>query len=348
MIGQWLTPRLKRLFGALDSFGVLDYAQPWLSGMGLILMFHRVVTPRSRVFDQSLAVDSDSLDRILGYIRHRDWDIISADQLHDRLADGSNRRPFVCLTFDDGYADNLNIALPVFRRHQAPFCVNVTVGYINRTTPMWWNALEELLSHRNEMEFCGSGQTELIKLETWDEKLAAYWRFRSVLHQDVDARRPPLGNTWTLNGVDPQALTDRFFMTWAELRELARDPLVQIGAHTLPHPSLKQLSENEAGDEIEKSRAILQEKLSVAVDHFAYPFGSPNNCGPREFRLVKELKFKTAVTTRWCNIFPAHKKHLSSLPRKLVWYDDVSEPTLRARLFGEDLALKPWRRVVLD
>jgi len=347
VLRDWVGPRLRALFRVLDSCGILDYAQPWLSGMGLILMFHRIVLPGSRVFDPWLAVDSDGLDRILGYIRQRDWDIVSADQMHDRLANGFRPRPFVCVTFDDGYADNLTIALPVFRRHNVPFCVNVTVGYIERTTPAWWNALEELLLQRNEIEFISSGQAELIKLKTWEEKVAAYYRFRSSLHQDVAGGRPPLGDTWDLNGVNPQALSDRFFMNWSQLKEFARDPLVQIGAHTMTHRSLKQLSENDAGDEIERSRRVLMERLGVKVQHFAYPFGTPDNCGQREFRLVKELRFKTAVTTRWCNIFPAHKEHLSSLPRKFVSYDDISEATLRARLFGEDLALKPWRRVVV-
>jgi len=64
--------------------------------------------------------------------------------------------------------------------------------------------------------------------------------------------------------------------------------------------------------------------------------------------LVRELKFKTAVTTRFCNIFPAHKEHLASLPRKFFSIHDVSESTVRARLYGEDLSLKPWRRIVVD
>jgi peptidoglycan/xylan/chitin deacetylase (PgdA/CDA1 family) len=254
----------------------------------------------------------------------------------------------VCFTFDDGYADNLTIALPIFRRHQAPLCVNVTVGYVNRTTPCWWDALGEMLLQRNKIEFRGSGQTERIKLGTWEEKVAAYHRLGMILHQDVPEGRFPLGSTWALNGADPQSLSDRFFPTWEELQKFAQDPLVQIGAHTLTHPSLKQLRENEAGDEIEQSRRILKEKLGVEIEHFAYPFGSPDACGQREFRLVKELKFKTAVTTRWCNIFPVHKEHLASLPRKYVSNYDVSEATLRARLYGEDLSLKPWRRIVVD
>ena len=350
MLRQWLEPGLRGVFGVLDSCGVLDYAQPWLSGMGLILMFHRVVTPRSLDFNPGLAICSDSLDRILGYIRHRGWEIISLNQLHDRLANGSHRRPFVCFTFDDGYADNLTIALPIFRRHQAPLCVNVTVGYVNRTTPGWWDALGEMLWQRNEIEFSGSGQIERIKLGTWEEKVAAYQRLGLILYQDVTGGRSPLGSTWTLNGVDPQALSDRFFMTWKELQEFAQDPLVQIGAHTLTHPFLKQLRENEAGDEIEQSRRILKEKLGVEIEHFAYPFGTADACGQREFRLVRELKFKTAVTTRFCNIFPAHKEHLASLPRKSLSNDvsEFSESTVRDCLYGEDLSLKIWKRIVLD
>src|ERR1017187_4723095 len=348
MLRQWLEPGLRGVFGVLDSCGVLDYAQPWLSGMGLILVFHRVVTPRSLDFNPGLAICSDSLDRILGYIRHRGWEIISLNQLHDRLANGSHRRPFVCFTFDDGYADNLTVALPIFRRHQVPLCVNVTVGYESRTTPGWWDALGEMLLQHNDIELSRAGQIERIKLGTWEEKVIAYQRLGLILYQDVVGGQPPLGSTWTRNGADPLALSDRFFMTWKELREFAQDPLVQIGAHTLTHPSLKHLGDNEAGDEIEQSRRILEEQLGVEVQHFAYPFGGVDDCGQREFRLVRELGFKTAVTTRACNIFPAHKDHLASLPRKYFRVDDVSESTVRARLYGEDLSFRIWKRVALD
>jgi len=316
------------VFGLLDSCGGLKYAQTWQSGIGLILMFHKVATSGSRIFNPDLSIYSDNLDWILGYIRNRGWEIIGINQLHARLANGSHRRPFVCFTFDDGYVDNLTIALPIFRRYQAPFCVYVTVGYVNRTTPGWWDALGEMLLQRDEIVFSGSGQVARIRLGTWEEKVAAYQQLGPILAQDIVGGRSPLGNTWTLNGTDPQVLSDRFFMTWKELQEFAQDPLVQIGAHTLTHPSLKQLRENEAGDEIEQSRLILKEKLGVEIEHFAYPFGTPDACGQREFRLIRELGFKTGVTTRWCNIFPVHKEHLASLPRKFFSNSDVSESVL--------------------
>jgi peptidoglycan/xylan/chitin deacetylase (PgdA/CDA1 family) len=348
MLRRWLEPGIKGAFRFLDSCGVLEYAQPWLSGMGLILVFHRVATPGIQVFNPSLAIYSDSLDRILGYIRHRGWEIISINQLHDRLANVSYRRPFVCFTFDDGYSDNLTVALPIFRRYRAPLCVNVTVGYVNRTTPAWWDALGEMLLQHDEIEFSSSGKIERIKLGTWEEKVATYHRLGLILYKDVVAGRSPLGSTWTRNGVDPLVFGNRLFATWKELQEFAPDPLVEIGAHTLTHPSLKHLGENEAGDEIEQSKRILEEKLGVEIQHFAYPFGGADNCGQREFRLVKELGFKTAVTTRWCNIFPAHKEYLASLPRKYLSACDVVGSTVHSHFYDVDLSLKPWKRVVLD
>lgn len=344
MLRRWRQPAIQELVKTLDFCNVLDYVQPWLSGIGLILMFHRIVEPGSQVFDQSLVVDTGSLDRILRYIRSRDWDIISADQLHENLTSGWRKRSFVCCTFDDGYADNLTLALPIFQRHSAPFSINVAVGYVNRTAPAWWDALAEMLQSRDEIEFYEYGKIQRLRVATWDEKCGAYYRFRAIFHRDVDEGRTPFEHTWALNNVDPRALTDHLFLSWEQLAELAKHPLVQIGAHTVTHPSLPQLSENEAGDEIERSKRILEERLGVQVAHFAYPFG---NSGAREFRLARELKFKTAVTTKWCNVFPAHKLHQSSLPRKFLMQNDIPETTMRARMYEEDLALKPWKRVVV-
>jgi len=339
---------MRRLFGLLDSYSVLDRVQPWTSGQGLIIVFHHVVERGSPVFDGRLNIYAEDLDRILEYIRYREWEIIGLDELHSRFKDARSARPFVCFTFDDGYVDNLSIALPIFSRHKAPLCVYVTVGYVSRTTPGWWDALGQALLHRDYLEFSRDGQVERIGLLTWEEKVEAYGRLGQAIYQDVLARRAPLGSTWSRNGLDPMALSDRLFMTWDQLREFARDPLVQIGAHTVTHPSLACLSENEAGEEIEQSKRILEERLGVEICHFAYPFGGYNNCGSREFGLARESGFRTAVTTRSCNIFSAHKEHLMSLPRKVMSADDAGVESMRGRLYGEDLSLKFWRRIVVE
>jgi peptidoglycan/xylan/chitin deacetylase (PgdA/CDA1 family) len=337
---RWRNPTMRRFSTLLEYSKLLDRIQPWLSGLGLIFMFHHVVAPGRPVFDAGLNVYSDDLDRMLGYIRYRGWDIVTIDELHARLKNGASGRPFVCFTFDDGYADNLGVALPIFRRHEAPFCIYAAVGYVDRTTPGWWDALGEALLQRDYVELSRGGRVERIELATWDEKVKAYERLGRAMYEDVLARRSPLGSTWIRNGLDPMALSDPSFMTWKQLQEIALDPLVQIGAHTVTHPSLANLSEREAGHEIEQSKRILERKLGVRISHFAYPFGGYENCGAREFGLARGLGFTTAVTTRSSNIFSADKEHVMSLPRKSMRADDAGLEAVRGRLYGENLSLK--------
>ena len=105
-------------------------------------------------------------------------------------------------------------------------------------------------------------------------------------------------------------------MDWQEIIELAADPLVTIGAHTVNHKMLKKMTDESAlRAEMEMSRAVLEAALGKRPEHLAYPVGDPTSAGPREFRIAAELGFKTAVTTRPGVLFKAHRDHLTALPR---------------------------------
>jgi peptidoglycan/xylan/chitin deacetylase (PgdA/CDA1 family) len=104
-------------------------------------------------------------------------------------------------------------------------------------------------------------------------------------------------------------------MNWQELSELAADPLVTIGAHTVNHPKLRKTAEPAIRHEMAESVARIEEMLGIRPVHFSYPFGDPTAAGPREFALARELGFKTAVTTRPGVLFPEHRDHLMALPR---------------------------------
>jgi peptidoglycan/xylan/chitin deacetylase (PgdA/CDA1 family) len=104
-------------------------------------------------------------------------------------------------------------------------------------------------------------------------------------------------------------------MGWDELAQLAADPLVTIGAHTVNHPMLAKLPHEAARSEIDLSRAVIEAALAVRPQHLSYPVGDRSSAGPREFALAAELGFKTAVTTRPGVLFPEHSAHLTALPR---------------------------------
>ncbi len=116
-------------------------------------------------------------------------------------------------------------------------------------------------------------------------------------------------------GVDIAAFCDELCMDWNELTRLAADPLVTIGAHTVNHVMLAKVPEQMARSEMQMSRSVIEASLGRRPDHLSYPIGDPTSAGPREFRVARELGFKTAVTTRPGVLFPAHRDHLLALPR---------------------------------
>ena len=119
-------------------------------------------------------------------------------------------------------------------------------------------------------------------------------------------------------------------MTWEEIAELARDPLVTIGAHTVNHVMLKKTADRVARSEMEMSRAVIEAAIGMRPQHLAYPVGDRTSAGPREFAIAAELGFKTAVTTRPGVLFPEHRRAPDGAAAHLA-QRRVSAVALRAR-----------------
>jgi peptidoglycan/xylan/chitin deacetylase (PgdA/CDA1 family) len=107
----------------------------------------------------------------------------------------------------------------------------------------------------------------------------------------------------------------RLIMDWDEIRQMAADPLVTIGAHTKDHYAIAKLSAQRALDEMTGSADRIEMELGSRPIHFAFPYGDPGSAGPRDFALVREAGFKTAVSTRKGMLFRTHRPHLTALPR---------------------------------
>jgi peptidoglycan/xylan/chitin deacetylase (PgdA/CDA1 family) len=132
-------------------------------------------------------------------------------------------------------------------------------------------------------------------------------------------------------------------LTWDEIAELVNDPIVTIGAHTLNHYNLRNLTEEQSFYEIMESKKILEKKLNIKVNHFSYPFGEFRS---RDVDFVKQCNFLTATTTDDANIFYNHLNHLYSLPRITI-NALSSEDVLNLQVNGFYPAiLHKFRRVV--
>src|SRR3954468_15289239 len=133
---------------ALAFTGAHHLLAPIFGGVGTIFMLHHVRPRRDIAFQPNhhLEITPDFLHATLSHLRGHGVDIISIDEMHQRLLARDFSRRFACFTFDDGYRDNRDFALPVMRQFDAPFTVYVASDFAGGSGRLWWVALERIIA----------------------------------------------------------------------------------------------------------------------------------------------------------------------------------------------------------
>jgi peptidoglycan/xylan/chitin deacetylase (PgdA/CDA1 family) len=293
--------------------------RPIFAGVGTVFMLHHVRPRRDAAFqpNRHLEVAPEFLRAMLAHLRSRDVDIITMDELHRRLTERDFSRRFACFTFDDGYRDNRDFALPVMREFEAPFTVYVASDFAEGIGQLWWIALEMVIAKATSIEADISGIATRLDTSTPAAKEAAFERLHDWLRGlpgGGDLSRE-MGALCARYGVDETAICRELCMSWDELKAFANDPLISIGAHSVTHCNLARQPREIASQEITTSRERIENALQCPVVHLAYPYGDKIAAGSREFTLAQAAGFKTAVTTRPGMIFPESAGHLTALPR---------------------------------
>src|SRR5438876_4362642 len=304
---------------ALYFSGAHYMLRPIFAGVGAIFMLHHVRPRRAGAFQPNhhLEIEPEFLRAMLSHLRARGIDIVTSDEVHQRLSARNFARRFACFTLDDGYRDNRDHALPVFREFDAPCTVYAVSDFAEGTGRMWWVALERAVANATSIEDEIGGTAYRLDASTPAAKQAAFDRLHDWLRAlpgEHDVRRE-ISALCQRHGVDESAICRELCMSWDELKSFADDPLVTIGAHTITHCNLAKQSEENALHELTTSRERLEQALQRPVLHLAYPYGDRIAAGPREFALAKAAGFKTAVTTRPGMIFPESAGYLTALQR---------------------------------
>lgn len=308
--------------GGLESLyfsGAHHWLKPFVGGVGAILTLHHVRPPRSDHFQPNrlLEITPRFFRRVVEDLRRSGLDLVSLDEMHRRLVEGDFSRRFVCLTFDDGYRDTLQTAYPVLKKEGVPFAVYVATSFPDRLGELWWLALEAVIARNSRIGLAIDGRECTFDCASVAEKRALYdelyWWLRA--RPTESEMREVVRNLAALYGVDIAAFCKELCMSWEELAQLAADPLVTIGAHTVNHPMLAKLPEQAVRAELDLGRAVIEAALAKRPGHLSFPIGDRTTAGPREFGIAAELGFKTAVTTRPGVLVPEHRNRLTALPR---------------------------------
>lgn len=235
------------------------------------------------------------------------------------------RKPLIAITFDDGYLDTLTLALPILEKYKVPACVYVTAGRTDTQGEFWWDELESLLVEGNsqqieaiqKLDWKMWGYSQTPRLDTQEAKMSVYHQLAACFKKST----PMQIEEWMLqlrlaSGRETTSRLDYRVMTREELAKMARSPLIEIGSHTMTHPSLGRLSPAEQEYELSESKTLLETWLDKKVDSVAFPFGGYGDFNATTLAIAKRLGYHTAFTTV-CGIVDA-KSDLLAMPRMYI------------------------------
>lgn len=275
-----------------------------------VLIFHRVLPEPDPLFPDEM--DARRFDAMCGWLKA--WfNVLPLDQAVLALREGRLPARACCITFDDGYADNLHIAAPILKKHGLTATFFVASGFLDGGQ-MWNDTVIEAIRgcRLPELALDGLG---IFALDTSASRRRAISAVIGQIKYLPMAERLAL-TTEIARKAQVEPPTD-LMMRSDEVRQLHRLGM-GIGAHTITHPILARLSREEARAEMSDGRRALQDILGESVRLFAYPNGKPGaDYLPEHPELARELGFDAAVSTAWGAA--GARTDLFQIPRFTPW-----------------------------
>src|SRR5262245_34649156 len=320
--------------------------------MALVLLYHRIADLPSD--PQRLAVSVRHFAEQLEFIGRR-CHPMPLSSFAEAACSGSLPERAVAVTFDDGYADNLERAKPLLEHHEVFATVFLATSYLSGRREFWWDDLERILLSPGRMPTplrlniagnileCNLGEASEYRAE--DSRRYANWniehrsdptarhrvyrRLCDVLRSlAAEAREAVLLELDSVAEGIPDRRSSHRTLAAAEISLLIDGGLVEVGAHTVNHPVLSALSFADQHTEIVESKTHLEGITGRTVDAFAYPFGMPADYTEATIALVRDAGFCSAYSAR-----PGHAGRRSdryNRPRLLV--RDWDAPAFQAEL----------------
>jgi peptidoglycan/xylan/chitin deacetylase (PgdA/CDA1 family) len=285
-----------------------------LDPSAVVLTYHRVA---ENIADpQRLAVHPAKFSQHLEVLA----DItrpVPLEELPERMKNRSpDDLPLSAVTFDDGYADNMSIALPILKQHGIPATVFVASSTIESDSEFWWDALERILLQPRlpeELTLRIGGETRTWSFRQDAVLIRAFWDVymepRLTAHEaylyicgrmrmlSEEEQADVMNQLYEWSGIDRRARENYRTFTAAQLKQIAQDKLITIGAHTVNHLNLANIGRDSQFFEIEEGKARLEQLLGCPVKTFAYPYGREEDYCRCTVKFVRKAGFSCACTT---------------------------------------------------
>ncbi len=264
-----------------------------------VINYHRIIDPENLNTNSDHTLVSASTAQFAEQMEFvgRYFNVISNDQLLDWLSGDDILPDFpLLITFDDGYLDNYQFALPILKQHNFPAILFVASDCIESTQPFYWDLMAYCFNHTQKTQL----KLPLLDHYAWSNEAQRNQQKRQL---QLDLKQLPEIKKLQIVEQLPDVLdvavpADAFtslYLNWDQVRAL-KDSNVAIGGHTKSHPILSKISLTEARLEVADSKALIESELDQPLRAFAYPNGQYNDFNKDLESLLKEVGFEAAFS----------------------------------------------------
>lgn len=286
------------------------------SGIGkkkklLIMIYHRVLDEPD--FMRPGEVDRTVFTWQMQLIA-KHFNVLPLSEALERMQNDTLPPRAVCITFDDGYADNYTNALPILQLFNLKATFFIASGFLDGGR-MWNDSVIEAVRNLDtpilDLREQGLGEFEIVSES--QKCQAAQQIIQKIKHLEFTERARHADAI----AAKSRDLPTNLMMSSAQLKKLHHSGM-EIGGHTVNHPILAKLSDLAVERELKENKLYLESFLNTQLRHFAYPNGkSEIDYSSQQIELVKKIGYEAALSTDWggCSCITNKWK----LPRFTPW-----------------------------
>lgn len=259
----------------------------------LIVMYHGIRDDASAARNWLLLPRSEFTRQVEFLSAH--YDVLSVD---DALVETEGSRPRACITFDDGYRNNLELALPILQRLQLPATVYLPTAFIGSKRLLWTTRLDFAFRQVDEATRTLFAKWACVGEVAGNTAVPAH-RVSDALKQMNPAKRDEILMKIFSQVPEPsvEETAPHAFLTWDDVATMEATGLVSFGAHTVHHEIVRNLDDLTLQRELTDSLTEVRRRCARPSRVFAYPNGRDIDFDDRAARMLEALGCVAAVST---------------------------------------------------
>jgi len=270
-------------------------ARPRLARRFQVLAYHKVSPDPHPFFEP---VHPEIFEQHVQFLS-RCYRVMPLSELVERNRTGDIPIRAVAITFDDGYRDNYDYALPILKKYQLPATIFVSTGVIDTGEILWhdrvFDAFRFSTVPRARLQHAGIPELKLESLEDRRRSLSPVLIRAKQLYGEARLRFvEEIENA--LRPCQDESVRNRM-LTWEQIREM-HSAGIEFGSHTVSHPILSRIPRDELVKELRESRRELCDRLGTPISLFAYPNGHASDYNNEVKAVIRDSGYLCAVTSR--------------------------------------------------